>query len=103
MADKRDYFPVEKPWRSKTIVSGISKSGERTMLRAMGFLPDDFAKPFIGVVNSPNDMIPGHSHLKELGQYVKDGVREAGGVPFEFNTIALCDAIAQGHGGMRYI
>ena len=97
----REYFPVDKPWRSKAVTSGIGKSGQRAMLRSIGFLDDDFAKPFIGIVNSFNEMNPGHMHLRELASLVKDGVREAGGFPFEFGTIALCDSICQGHDGMK--
>lgn len=99
----REYFPVNKPWRSKNVTSGIGKSGQRAMLRSLGFLDDDFEKPFIGIVNSFNEMNPGHMHLRELASFVKDGVREAGGFPFEFDTIALCDSICQGHDGMRYV
>lgn len=99
----REYFPVDKPWRSKAVTSGIGKSGQRAMLRSIGFLDDDFAKPFIGIVNSFNEMNPGHMHLRELASLVKDGVREAGGFPFEFGTIALCDSICQGHDGMHYV
>ena len=59
-------------------------------------------RPFIGVVNSFTEIVPGHIHLRELAQAVKEGVRHAGGVPFEFNTIAVCDGIAMNHDGMKY-
>ena len=59
-------------------------------------------KPFIGIVNSYTDIIPGHKHLREIAASVKEGVRAAGGVPFEFNTIGVCDGIAMNHSGMKY-
>ena len=100
---KKDYFPIEKPWRSANVVCGMAKAGERAHLRSLGLLDDDFAKPFIGIANSPNEMHPGHVHLKDLAAEVKKGILEAGGVPFEFNTIAICDGITQGHSGMRFV
>ena len=74
------------------------------MLRATGVIKSesDFEKPFIGVANSYIDLIPGHAHLQEFGKVAKDAIREAGGVPFEFNTIGVDDGIAMGHIGMRY-
>jgi dihydroxy-acid dehydratase len=72
------------------------------LLRACGLKDDDFKKPFIGVANSYTDIVPGHVHLREIAEAVKEGIREAGGVPFEFNTIAVDDGIAMGHIGMHY-
>jgi len=90
--------------RSDLIKKGFDKAPHRSLLKATGVIKDDadFAKPFIGVCNSYIDLIPGHVHLQEFGQIVKDGVRTAGGVPFEFNTIGVDDGIAMGHIGMRY-
>ncbi len=90
--------------RSDLVKKGIDKAPHRSLLRATGVIKDnnDFDKPFIGVVNSYIDLIPGHVHLQEFGKIVKETVREAGGVPFEFNTIGVDDGIAMGHIGMRY-
>ncbi|HEY3368104.1 MAG TPA: dihydroxy-acid dehydratase [Symbiobacteriaceae bacterium] len=71
-------------------------------LASCGVAYEDMDKPIIAVVNSHNDFVAGHVHLRGLGETVKDGVREAGGLPLEFNTIAMCDAFGQGHAGMRY-
>ena len=88
--------------RSDTIKKGYERAGHRSLLRAVGLSESDFNKPFIGVANSYVDIIPGHVHLQEIGKVVKEAIREAGGVPFEFNTIGVDDGIAMGHGGMRY-
>jgi dihydroxy-acid dehydratase len=90
--------------RSDLIKSGFERAPHRSLLKATGMIKsdDDFKKPFIGVCNSYIDLIPGHVHLQEFGRIVKDAVREAGGVPFEFNTIGVDDGIAMGHIGMRY-
>ena len=90
--------------RSDLVKKGIEKAPHRSLLRATGVIKDnsDFDKPFIGVVNSYIDLIPGHVHLQEFGKIVKETVRETGGVPFEFNTIGVDDGIAMGHIGMRY-
>jgi len=90
--------------RSDTIKKGFERAPHRALLRATGVIRDerDFAKPFIAVVNSYVDIIPGHAHLQEVGRTVKDAIRAAGGVPFEFNTIGVDDGIAMGHIGMRY-
>ncbi|MFB3816185.1 MAG: dihydroxy-acid dehydratase [Candidatus Methylomirabilales bacterium] len=88
--------------RSDTIKTGYEKAGHRSLLRAAGVAESDFGKPFIGVGNSYVDIIPGHVHLQGVGKLVKDAIREAGGVPFEFNTIGVDDGIAMGHSGMKY-
>jgi len=90
--------------RSDQIKKGIERAPHRSLLRATGVVRSrsDFAKPFIGVANSFTELIPGHVHLQELAQLVKEGIRDAGGVPFEFNTIGVDDGIAMGHIGMRY-
>ncbi|MDX1702597.1 MAG: dihydroxy-acid dehydratase, partial [Melioribacteraceae bacterium] len=90
--------------RSNTIKKGYDKAPHRSLLKATGVIQDDsdFDKPFIGICNSYIDLIPGHVHLQEFGRIVKTAVREAGGIPFEFNTIGVDDGIAMGHIGMRY-
>src|SRR3990172_65092 len=84
------------------VFEGIEGAYPRALYRAMGFKESDFEKPLIGIVNSWSEVNPGHFHLRELAGWVKDGVRQAGGTPAEFNTVAPCDGIAQGE-GMRYI
>lgn len=88
--------------RSDTIKKGFDKTPHRSLLRATGLRDEDFNKPFIGVANSHIDIIPGHFFLQEYGRIVKEAIREAGGVPFEFNTIGVDDGIAMGHDGMLY-
>jgi len=88
--------------RSDTVKKGIERAGHRSLLRATGLKDEDFGKPFIGIANSYTDIVPGHTHLHAFAQVVKEVIREAGGVPFEFNTIAVDDGIAMGHLGMRY-
>ena len=88
--------------RSDIIKKGFDKAPHRSLLRATGLKDEDFDKPFIGVANSYIDIIPGHFFLQEYGKIVKDAIREAGGVPFEFNTIGVDDGIAMGHDGMLY-
>jgi dihydroxy-acid dehydratase len=90
--------------RSDTVKKGFERAPHRSLLRATGTIKSDadFQKPFIGICNSYIDLIPGHVHLQEYGKLIKDAVREAGGVPFEFNTIGVDDGIAMGHLGMRY-
>jgi len=88
--------------RSDIVKKGLARAGSRGLLRACGVAPADIEKPFIGVANSYTDVVPGHRHLRSLSERVKAAIIEAGGVPFEFNTIAICDGIAMGHIGMRY-
>ncbi len=88
--------------RSDTIKKGYDRAPHRSLLKACGVTDEDMDKPFIGIANSYVDIIPGHVHLRQLAEVVKEGVREAGGVPFEFNTIGVDDGIAMGHIGMRY-
>ncbi len=88
--------------RSDTVKKGYEKAPHRSLLRAVGLTDADFDKPFIGVANSYVGIIPGHVHLQEVGRIVREAIREAGGVPFEFNTIGVDDGIAMGHTGMRY-
>ena len=88
--------------RSDMIKEGADRAPHRALLRAAGVKPVDFGKPFIAIANSYVDIVPGHVHLQEFGRIVKEAVRAAGGVPFEFNTIGVDDGIAMGHIGMRY-
>jgi len=88
--------------RSDIIKKGYDRAPHRSLLKACGVTDEDMDKPFIGIANSYVDIIPGHVHLSRLAEIVKEGVREAGGVPFEFNTIGVDDGIAMGHIGMRY-
>ncbi len=88
--------------RSDMIKKGYEKAPHRALLRATGVKEEDFGKPFIAIVNSYVDVVPGHVHLQEFGKQIKEAVRAAGGVPFEFNTIGVDDGIAMGHAGMKY-
>ena len=90
-------------YRSAKVVNGLTMAGPRAHLRGMGLTNEELAKPFIGVINTFNEMHPGHVHLGILGQMVKDGVFEAGGIPFEINTISICDGFTQGHEGMCHV
>ena len=88
--------------RSDTIKKGYERAPHRSLLKATGVKDEDFDKPFIAIVNSYIDIIPGHVHLQEFGRQVKERVRAVGGVPFEFNTIGVDDGIAMGHAGMKF-
>jgi dihydroxy-acid dehydratase len=88
--------------RSDAVKVGFERAPHRALLKALGISDNDMTKPFIGVVNSYTDVVPGHAHLKQVAEAVKAGIASAGGVPFEFNTIGVCDGIAMGHSGMRY-
>lgn len=88
--------------RSDMIKSGYEKAPHRALLRATGVTEEDMGKPFVAIVNSYVDIVPGHVHLNEFGKIVKQAVRAAGAVPFEFNTIGVDDGIAMGHLGMKY-
>jgi len=87
---------------ARGIFKGIHGAYPRALYRAMGYQDADFNKPLIGIVNSWSEVNPGHFHLRTLAEWIKQGVREAGGTPAEFNTVAPCDGIAQGK-GMHYI
>ena len=88
--------------RSDMIKLGDARAPHRSLLRATGVSEGDFNKPFIAICNSYTDIIPGHVHLNRVGEFVKEWVREAGGVPFVFNTIGVDDGIAMGHSGMKF-
>ena len=88
--------------RSDLIKAGPSRAPHRSLLNALGITKSEMKRPFIAVVNSKSDYIPGHQHLDIIADAVKAGIRNAGGVPFEFNTIGVCDGIAMNHKGMKY-
>ncbi|MBR1530850.1 MAG: dihydroxy-acid dehydratase [Eubacterium sp.] len=88
--------------RSDLIKEGPSRAPHRSLLRALGVDELEMKRPFVAVVNSKSDYVPGHMHLDKIAEQVKAGIRNAGGVPFEFNTIAVCDGIAMNHKGMKY-
>ncbi|RSN70493.1 MULTISPECIES: dihydroxy-acid dehydratase [Actinomadura] len=90
------------PLRSRTVTHGRNMAGARALMRASGVEREDFGKPIVAVANSFTQFVPGHVHLDEVGKVVAGAVKEAGGVPREFNTIAVDDGIAMGHGGMLY-
>lgn len=88
--------------RSRTVTHGRNMAGARALLRATGVAGGDFGKPIVAVANSFTQFVPGHVHLREVGEVVAGAIREAGAIPREFNTIAVDDGIAMGHGGMLY-
>src|SRR5690348_4582522 len=88
--------------RSRTVTHGRNMAGARALLRATGVAREDLGKPIIAVANSFTEFVPGHVHLREVGQVVADAIWAAGAIPREFNTIAVDDGIAMGHGGMLY-
>ncbi len=88
--------------RSDELKRGVERAAHRSLLKALGLTDKDLSKPFIGVVNSYTNIVPGHIHLRSIGEAVKEGILSAGGTPFEFSTIAVCDGLAMGHEGMRY-
>ena len=88
--------------KSDTVKKGFQRGPHRALLRACGLKDEDMNKPFVGVANSFCEIVPGHVHLNKVAKTVKEAVRQAGGVPFEFNTLAICDGIAMGHTGMKY-
>ncbi|MBI0584334.1 MAG: dihydroxy-acid dehydratase [Methanomassiliicoccus sp.] len=88
--------------RSDQVKKGLDKAPSRSLLRASGVTDEDMPKPFIGIANSWNEVVPGHVHLNKLVEEVRKGIIEAGGVPFSFGVPAVCDGIAMGHSGMRF-
>ncbi len=88
--------------RSDKIKKGFQRAPHRGLLHACGVKDEDMNKPFIGIANSYCGIVPGHVHLNKVAEKVKEAVRQAGGVPFEFNTIAICDGVAMGHSGMKF-
>jgi len=102
MKDKDRFTFKNEGLRSSVTVNGLEKAAQRALFNSLGINNKDLSRPFIAVVNSWNEIVPGCKHLKGIGEAVKNGVWKTGGVPFEFNTIAVCDGIAQGHVGMKY-
>ncbi len=88
--------------KSDVVKKGIERAPHRSLLYALGCTRSEMDKPFIGVINSFSEIVPGHRHLRGIAEAVKSGVREGGGVPFEVNTIAVCDGIVMNHPGMKY-
>jgi len=88
--------------KSDTVKRGVERAPHRALLHALGWRRSEIDKPLIGIVNSFNEIVPGHIHLPQIAQAAKAGVRSGGGVPFEVNTIAVCDGIAMNHPGMKY-
>ena len=88
--------------RSDNLKTGVARAPHRSLLKALGFVDEEMGRPVIGIANSFNEIIPGHVGLKNIVQAVKDGIRNAGGVPIEFNTIGICDGLAMNHIGMKY-
>jgi len=88
--------------KSDVVKRGIERAPHRALLHAVGWRRDEIDKPLIGIVNSFTEIVPGHIHLRDIAEAVKAGVRSGGGIPFEFNTIAVCDGIAMNHLGMKY-
>lgn len=88
--------------RSDAMKKGLERAPHRSLFKALGFVDEEMDRPLIGVVNSFNEIVPGHEHLRDIAEAVKAGVRLAGGTPVEFPTIAVCDGLAMGHAGMKY-
>ena len=88
--------------KSDAAKRGIERAPHRSLLHAVGVSRDDMGKPFVGIINSFSEVVPGHMHLRSIAEAVKQGVYSSGGVPFETNTIAVCDGIAMNHPGMKY-
>ena len=102
MYDKKEFEFKDSKYRSSTLTNGLGRSGQRALLYAAGMDEEELKKPFVAVIGSFSEMVPGHVHLRELAEYVKQGVIEAGGVPRVSETIAICDGLCQGHKGMCY-
>lgn len=92
----------DRKYRSSTLTNGLERCGQRALLYATGMDEEDMKKPFVAVIGSFSEMVPGHVHLCELADYVKQGILESGGVPRQSETIAICDGLCQGHKGMCY-
>jgi len=88
--------------RSSLVKDGVDRAPHRALLRSLGLSSRDLSRPFIAIANSWNEIVPGHTHLRRLAEAAKQGVRAAGGTPFEFDTIGICDGLAMGHEGMKY-
>ncbi|MBW7573209.1 dihydroxy-acid dehydratase [Caproiciproducens faecalis] len=100
MNENIDFKYKDTKYRSSKVVNGLSMAGPRAHLRGMGYTSEEMSKPFIGVINTFNEFHPGHVHLDTIAKAVKEGISEAGGIPFEVNTISICDGFTLGHVGM---
>ena len=99
---EKEFEMKDCKYRSSTLTNGLARTGQRALLYAAGMDEEDMKKPFVAVIGSFSEMVPGHVHLRELADYVKQGIIEAGGVPRQSETIAICDGLCQGHKGMCY-
>lgn len=99
---EQDFTFKSTSLRSSTLTNSIARAGQRALLYATGIDEHDLTKPLIAVVNSYSEIVPGHMHLRDLAEQTRLGIAEAGGVPREVGTIAICDGLCQGHSGMRY-
>lgn len=99
---EKEFEMKDSKYRSSMLTNGLGRSGQRALLYATGMDEEDMKKPFVAVIGSFSEMVPGHVHLRELADYVKQGIIEAGGVPKQSETIAICDGLCQGHRGMCY-
>ncbi|MGL5436444.1 MAG: dihydroxy-acid dehydratase [Lachnospiraceae bacterium] len=99
---QKEFELKDSRYRSSMLTNGLARSGQRALLYATGMDEEDLKKPFIAVIGSFSEMVPGHVHLRELADYVKQGISEAGGIPRQSETIAICDGLCQGHKGMCY-
>ncbi|MDD1675786.1 MAG: dihydroxy-acid dehydratase, partial [Methanomicrobiales archaeon] len=90
------------PLRSDEVKHGYQRAPNRALLRSLGVTDKEMSRPFIGIANAWNTIVPGHTHLRTLTGKVREGIISAGGVAFEFGVIGICDGIAMGHTGMRY-
>ena len=88
--------------RSDCMKCGVNRAAHRSLLYALGLTEEEINRPIIGIVNAFNEVIPGHTHLRQISEAVKAGVRMAGGTPLEFPAIGVCDGLAMGHVGMKY-
>ncbi|NLK51209.1 MAG: dihydroxy-acid dehydratase, partial [Syntrophomonadaceae bacterium] len=88
--------------KSNQVKLGLEKAPHRSLFKALGLMDEELRRPLVGIVNSKNEVIPGHIHLDTIAQAVKDGVRMNGGTPMEFGVIGVCDGIAMNHLGMKY-
>ncbi len=99
---EKEFELKDRKYRSSVLTNGLNKSGERALLYATGMDEADLKKPFVAVIGSFSEMVPGHMHMRDLAEAVKQGISECGGIPRLSETIAICDGLCQGHDGMRY-
>lgn len=100
--EKEAFCYKDSALRSSELTNGLQRTGQRALLYATGMDREDMKKPFVAVINSFSEIVPGHMHMREIAEQVKAGIWEGGGVPRETGTIAICDGLCQGHCGMRY-